>query len=62
MAMYDTMQYINRDVTIVMGQAAHGICLLTQVHLQTFYVNGARHMIHLPGGASGQASDIPIPC
>ena len=53
MAMYDTMQYINPNVsTIVMGQAASMGSLLAQA--------GA-HMIHQPlGGANGQASDIMI--
>ena len=64
MAMYDTMQYINPDVsTIVMGQAASMGSFLANSGApgKRFMLPGARHMIHQPlGGASGQASDIQI--
>ena len=64
MAMYDTMQYIQPDVsTIVMGQAASMGSLLAQSGAvgKRFMLPGARHMIHQPlGGAQGQASDIEI--
>ena len=64
MAIYDTMQYINPEVsTIVMGQAASMGSLLAQSGApgKRFILPGARHMIHQPlGGAQGQASDIEI--
>lgn len=64
MAIYDTMQYINPEVsTIVMGQAASMGSLLAQSGAagKRFMLPGARHMIHQPlGGAQGQASDIEI--
>ena len=64
MAIYDTMQYINPDVsTIVMGQAASMGSLLAQSGAagKRFMLPKARHMIHQPlGGAQGQASDIEI--
>ena len=64
MAMYDTMQYINPDVsTIVMGQAASMGSLLAQSGAagKRFLLPKSRTMIHQPlGGASGQASDIEI--
>ena len=64
MAMYDTMQYINPDIsTIVMGQAASMGSLLAQAGApgKRYMLPSARHMIHQPlGGANGQASDIMI--
>jgi ATP-dependent Clp protease protease subunit len=64
MAMYDTMQYINPEITtIVMGQAASMGSLLAQAGSpgKRFMLPSARHMIHQPlGGAQGQASDIEI--
>jgi ATP-dependent Clp protease protease subunit len=64
MAMYDTMQYINPNVsTIVMGQAASMGSLLAQAGApgKRYMLPSARHMIHQPlGGANGQASDIMI--
>lgn len=64
MAIYDTMQYINPDITtIVMGQAASMGSLLAQSGApgKRFMLPSARHMIHQPlGGAQGQASDIEI--
>lgn len=64
MAIYDTMQYIQPDVsTIVMGQAASMGSFLAQAGApgKRFLLPNARHMIHQPlGGAEGQASDIEI--
>ena len=64
MAMYDTMQYINPDVsTIVMGQAASMGSLLAQAGAagKRFVLPKSRTMIHQPsGGARGMASDIAI--
>jgi ATP-dependent Clp protease, protease subunit len=64
MAIYDTMQYINPQVsTIVMGQAASMGSLLSQAGApgKRFVLPKARTMIHQPsGGASGMASDIAI--
>lgn len=64
MAIYDTMQYIQPDVsTIVMGQAASMGSLLATAGAEgkRYILPHARHMIHQPlGGASGQASDIEI--
>jgi ATP-dependent Clp protease protease subunit len=64
MAMYDTMQYINPDVsTIVMGQAASMGSFLANAGTagKRYMLPSARHMIHQPlGGAQGQASDIEI--
>ena len=64
MAMYDTMQYIEPDVsTIVMGQAASMGSFLANAGAmgKRFMLPNARHMIHQPlGGAQGQASDIEI--
>jgi ATP-dependent Clp protease protease subunit len=64
MAMYDTMQYINPDVsTIVMGQAASMGSFLAQAGApgKRFLLPMSRTMIHQPlGGASGQASDVVI--
>ena len=64
MAMYDTMQYIQPDMsTIVMGQAASMGSLLAQAGTKgkRFLLTKSRTMIHQPlGGASGQASDVLI--
>lgn len=64
MAMYDTMQYIQPDVsTIVMGQACSMGSLLAQAGAKgkRFMLPNARHMIHQPsGGAGGQATDMEI--
>ena len=64
MAIYDTMQYINPQVsTIVMGQAASMGSLLAQAGApgKRFVLPKARTMIHQPsGGARGMASDIAI--
>ena len=64
MAMYDTMQYINPDVsTIVMGQAASMGSLLAQAGAEgkRYVLPKSRTMIHQPsGGARGMASDIAI--
>ncbi len=64
MAIYDTMQYINCDVsTICIGQAASmGSLLLTAgAKGKRFALENARVMIHQPlGGFQGQASDIEI--
>ena len=64
MAMYDTMQYIQPDIsTIVMGQAASMGSLLAQAGTKgkRFLLPKSRTMIHQPlGGASGQASDVLI--
>ena len=64
MAMYDTMQYINPDVsTIVMGQAASMGSLLAQAGAKgkRYLLPKSRTMIHQPsGGARGMASDIAI--
>ena len=62
--MYDTMQYIQPDIsTIVMGQAASMGSLLAQAGTKgkRFLLPKSRTMIHQPlGGASGQASDVLI--
>jgi ATP-dependent Clp protease protease subunit len=64
MAIYDTMQYINWDVsTICIGQAASmGAVLLTAGAAGKRYaLSNSRVMIHQPlGGVRGQASDIEI--
>ena len=64
MAIYDTMQYIDADVsTIVMGQAASmGSCLaMAGAKGKRFVLPNSRTMIHQPsGGASGQVTDILI--
>ena len=64
MAMYDTMQYIQPDIsTIVMGQAASMGSLLAQAGApgKRYLLPRARTMIHQPsGGARGMASDIAI--
>ena len=64
MAIYDTMQYIQTDIsTIVVGQACSMGSLLASAGAKgkRFMLPHARHMIHQPlGGASGQATDVEI--
>ncbi len=64
MSIYDTMQFIQPDVsTMVLGQAASmGAFLLgAGTHGKRFALPNARIMIHQPlGGFRGQASDIDI--
>ena len=64
MAIYDTMQFINPDVsTLCIGQAASmGALLLTAgAKKKRFCLPNSRIMIHQPlGGFQGQASDIEI--
>ena len=64
LGIYDTMQYIQPDIsTIVMGQAASMGSLLAQAGTKgkRFVLPKSRTMIHQPlGGASGQASDVLI--
>lgn len=66
MSIYDTMQYINSDVTtIVLGQAASMGSLLAQSGApgKRYVLPNVRHMIHQPLGGTGphtQASDIEI--
>ena len=64
MAIYDTMQYIQTDIsTIVVGQACSMGSLLASAGTKgkRFMLPHARHMIHQPlGGASGQATDVEI--
>ena len=64
MAIYDTMQFIQPDVsTIVMGQACSMGSLLAQAGApgKRMILPNARHMIHQPsGGARGQATDMLI--
>ena len=64
MAIYDTMQYIKPDVSIIcIGQAASmGSLLLTAgAKGKRFALPNARIMIHQPlGGARGQSTDVQI--
>lgn len=64
MAMYDTMQFIQPDVsTICMGIAASmgAVLLAAGAHGKRFALPNAEVMIHqVMGGAEGQASDIEI--
>jgi ATP-dependent Clp protease protease subunit len=66
MAIYDTMQYVNPDIsTICMGQAASmGSLLLTAgTSGKRFALPNSRILIHQPlmrGGLGGQATDIDI--
>ncbi|HEV7196565.1 MAG TPA: ATP-dependent Clp protease proteolytic subunit [Pedococcus sp.] len=65
-AIYDTMQYIRRDVqTFVIGQAASAAAVLLSAGAKgkRFALPNARILIHQPalaGGDYGQASDIEI--
>ena len=64
MAIYDTMQFINCDVsTLCVGQAASMGALLLAAggKGKRFCLPNSRVMIHQPsGGSRGQASDIEI--
>ena len=64
MSVYDTMQFINPDVsTVVMGQACSMCSFLAQAGApgKRFLLPHSRTMIHQPsGGARGMASDIEI--
>lgn len=66
MAIYDTMQYVNPEIsTICMGQAASmGALLLTAGQKgKRFALPNSRILIHQPlmrGGLGGQATDIDI--
>lgn len=64
LSIYDTMQYINCDVsTICMGQAASmgSLLLAAGASKKRFCLPNARIMIHQPsGGFQGQATDIQI--
>ena len=64
MSIYDTMQFIQPDVsTIVMGQACSMGSLLATAGAKgkRMILPNARHMIHQPsGGAGGQATDMEI--
>lgn len=64
MAIYDTIQFIKCDVSIVcLGQAASmgAFLLATGTKGKRFALPHSRIMIHQPlGGAQGQASDIAI--
>ena len=64
LAIYDTMQFIQPDVsTICMGQAASmgALVLAAGAKGKRFTLPHSRVMIHQPaGGAQGQASDIEI--
>ena len=64
MAIYDTMQYIKRDVsTICLGMAASmgAFLLAAGTKGKRFALPNSEIMIHQPsGGAQGQATDISI--
>lgn len=64
LAIYDTMQYLNCDVTtLCIGQAASmgAFLLAAGTKGKRFALPHSRVMIHQPaGGAQGQASDIEI--
>lgn len=64
LGIYDTMQYINCDVsTICTGMAASmaAVLLVAGEHGKRFALPHSRVMIHQPmGGIQGQASDIEI--
>jgi len=64
LAVYDTMQYINCDVsTMCVGMAASmaAVLLAAGAEGKRFALPNSRIMIHqLMGGAQGQASDIDI--
>ncbi|MDD3718512.1 MAG: ATP-dependent Clp endopeptidase proteolytic subunit ClpP [Actinomycetota bacterium] len=64
LAIYDTMQYVNSDVsTICIGQAASGAALLlcAGARGKRFALPHSRVLLHQPaGGTSGQAVDIDI--
>ena len=64
LAIYDTMQYINANIsTICLGQAASlgALLLCAGTKGKRFALPYARILIHQPlGGAHGQATDIEI--
>lgn len=64
LAIYDTMQFINCDVsTMCIGQAASmgALLLAGGAHGKRYCLPNSRVMIHQPsGGSQGQASDIEI--
>jgi ATP-dependent Clp protease protease subunit len=64
LAMYDTMQYVEPDIsTVCLGMAASGgaVILMGGAHGKRFALPHAEIMIHQPlGGAEGQATDIAI--
>ncbi len=65
LAIYDTMQYVNPDVsTICLGQAASmgAVLLAAGTEGKRLALPNARLLIHQPlmGGLSGQATDIDI--
>jgi len=64
MAMYDTMQYVQPDIsTVCLGMAASGgaIILMGGAKGKRFALEHSEIMIHQPlGGAEGQATDIAI--
>ena len=64
LAIYDTMQFINCDVsTLCIGQAASmgALLLAGGAKGKRFCLPNSRVMIHQPsGGSQGQASDIEI--
>lgn len=64
LAMYDTMQYVQPDIsTVCLGMAASGgaIILMGGAKGKRFALQHSEIMIHQPlGGAEGQATDIAI--
>ena len=64
MAMYDTMQYVQPDIsTVCLGMAASGgaIILMGGAKGKRFALTHSEIMIHQPlGGTEGQATDIAI--
>ena len=64
LAMYDTMQYVQPDIsTVCLGMAASGgaIILMGGAKGKRFALDHAEIMIHQPlGGTEGQATDIAI--
>jgi len=64
LAMYDTMQYVQPDIsTVCLGMAASGgaIILMGGAKGKRFALEHAEIMIHQPlGGTEGQATDIAI--
>lgn len=64
LAMYDTMQYVQPDIsTVCLGMAASGgaIILMGGAKGKRFALEHAEVMIHQPlGGTEGQATDIAI--
>ncbi|MDA1209210.1 MAG: ATP-dependent Clp protease proteolytic subunit [bacterium] len=64
MAMYDTMQYVQPDIsTVCLGMAASGgaIILMAGQKGKRFALTHSEIMIHQPlGGTEGQATDIAI--